>query len=67
MDSNICVAVMDRFAGLVRSRDQHFLNERHIFGRNFHAQITPRHHDAIGDFHDFFDISDAGGILGSWQ
>src|ERR1700724_2890030 len=38
------------------SADDMLLNHRNFLRRNFHAQITARHHDAVRDFKDFLEM-----------
>ena len=53
---------MSRLAPVRRAADDIFLDHRHFLRRHFHAQVTARHHDAIGRFEDFFQLFRACGF-----
>ena len=47
-----------RLARLAAGPEDAPLHPRHLFGRHLHAQIAPRHHDAIGQRHDIRQAGD---------
>ena len=54
----------DDEAGLAaRAPDDAFLYARHLFESGLHPEIAARHHHAVGDIEDRFDIVGSLGLL----
>ena len=52
MLSSICVATTTGLPARARSADQALLLQRHLLGRQLHAEVAARHHHAVGERQD---------------
>jgi hypothetical protein len=52
-----------RFAGAAARARHLFLHAGHFFQRHFHAEISARDHQCVGEIHDFVEAMDRLGLF----